>query len=361
MGMRAVSKLFYFLSVGITCATSIANLIGLYAGDTNPYYSETLTVLAWILPVLIIINAVFVIYWTIRWRIWTVVPLIAVLCSINFIGTMYQFGSPDKENKEGVGIATFNVQGFNKEQTGTVSNDIKEFMEERNIGIICFQEYSDNLAMTREKVSSNFKEAYPYMAKGKADMRIFSKYPIVDSQLIEFEGTNNSAMYTDIQIGDKVVRVVNVHMQTTGINRNLNKMAKKAMAGEEVTESEVYATVADGFLEQAKQRASQSITVSNVVRMTTDRPVILCGDFNDIPYSYTYNMLKSTLEDGFSTCGKGFMYTFKGAMQMARIDYIFHSKDLKGITYYSEPIEYSDHNPVIMRLEINGHTSSQGK
>ena len=38
-------------------------------------------------------------------------------------------------------------------------------------------------------------------------------------------------------------------------------------------------------------------------------PVILCGDFNDTPASYTYRTVKGDLTDGFRDCGSGFGYT----------------------------------------------------
>ena len=47
------------------------------------------------------------------------------------------------------------------------------------------------------------------------------------------------------------------------------------------------------------------------------------------------------------------MYTYRYAKRMLRIDYIFHSPSLKGIAYYSPDLDLcSDHNPVIMEVEI---------
>lgn len=349
MGRKAVSKYLYFMSIIFTFILMVMNLVALNAGNTNPIYSTTLPLLAMGLPLLIIINILFLIYWLIRFKIWVVFPIIAVAFSYNFIGTMYKFGSPDKEVKGGIGIATYNVRGFNKEQTGTIANDIKEYMMRKNVDVICFQEYSDNVTFTKEKVSTNYKEDYPYMVTGKSDMVIFSRYPIRDSKRIDFEGTNNSALWADIDVNGKLIRVFNVHMQTTGINRSLRHAAKMKEAGKNLTDTQIYGSVVDNYVEQFKQRAGQAITVSNEVRMT-DKPVLLCGDFNDIPYSYTYHILKSKLKDGFKSCGKGFMYTYRGAKSLMRIDYILHSPELTGIAYFSDDMSYSDHNPVIMRV-----------
>jgi endonuclease/exonuclease/phosphatase family metal-dependent hydrolase len=77
----------------------------------------------------------------------------------------------------------------------------------------------------------------------------------------------------------------------------------------------------------------------------------VCGDFNDVPYSYVYNTMLGDLVDGFKECGSGLMYTFRS--RSVRIDYIFHSKSLKGITYYKLDQNYSDHYPVFMKIALD--------
>ena len=79
-------------------------------------------------------------------------------------------------------------------------------------------------------------------------------------------------------------------------------------------------------------------------------PIIVCGDFNDVPYSYVYNTMLGDKIDGFKECGSGFMHTFRGGKKMVRIDYIFHDEALKGLTYYKKDLSYSDHYPVFMKL-----------
>ena len=48
-------------------------------------------------------------------------------------------------------------------------------------------------------------------------------------------------------------------------------------------------------------------------------------------------------------CGSGFMYTYRGDKRV-RIDYIFHDKGLKGLSYYKKELSYSDHYPVFMHI-----------
>ena len=51
-------------------------------------------------------------------------------------------------------------------------------------------------------------------------------------------------------------------------------------------------------------------------------PVILCGDFNDTPLSYTYRQLSRKLTDSFIEKGRGIGNTYIGGFPSFRIDYV---------------------------------------
>ena len=75
-------------------------------------------------------------------------------------------------------------------------------------------------------------------------------------------------------------------------------------------------------------------------------PVILCGDFNDIPISYTYGEISSLLIDSFVESGRGVSSTYRGKLPSYRIDYIFHSKEFKSYNYNCTDVKFSDHLPI---------------
>jgi endonuclease/exonuclease/phosphatase (EEP) superfamily protein YafD len=82
-------------------------------------------------------------------------------------------------------------------------------------------------------------------------------------------------------------------------------------------------------------------------------PLVVCGDFNDTPASYTYRKIKGGLEDSFVAAGKGYAYTYRYLRRLLRIDYLFYSRDIFKATGYNSPdLEYSDHKPVIVTLGV---------
>jgi hypothetical protein len=108
------------------------------------------------------------------------------------------------------------------------------------------------------------------------------------------------------------------------------------------------------FLSQDCTSANLNEEQANYIaneKRNSPKPSIICGDFNDVPYSYVYNTMLGDMIDGFKECGSGWMYTFRGR-KAVRIDYIFHDKSLKGLSYYKSDITNSDHLPVFMKIAL---------
>lgn len=328
---------------------SIFTIAGLYGGDVNPIGNAARALLVYILPILIIANMLLLVYWLIRRRwLFSLIPIVTLACCIPYSGTIFQFGFGNDKNSQqsGLTIASYNVAMFNRETSGFIAQDILAEMRRQNVDVLCMQEYNE--ISGDKKNSDSYKEYFPYMAVGRNDMVIYSRYPIMNQKTISFEETNNSAMWADIDVKGNEFRVFNVHMQTTGINRTLHQVNKFSKQNQEIDNNRVLKAIYGNYMLGMMFRVGQAITVANE-RHNSKLPVILCGDFNDVPYSYVYNTLLGDLVDGFKECGKGWMYTFRGK-KAVRIDYIFHDKQFKGIDYYKTEITYSDHYPVFMRI-----------
>ena len=354
MGKLAVQKYFSFMILIITLMMMIFTLVGLFGGETNPSGNMARALLVYVLPLLIAGNVILLLYWLIlrRWH-WALMPFITLLCCIPYIGTLYQFGGIDEsaEKQAGLKIATYNVAGFGREASGFIAQDILAEMKKQKVDILCFQEYSDHSG--DKKNSESYKEYFPYMAEGKSDMVIYSRYPIVNSKNIPFEMTNNSAMWAEVKINEQVIRVYNAHLETTGINGTLHRAAKvQDNTGLEVENNHLLRALYGNYAIGMMARAGQANVLAMDMR-ESEAPIIVCGDFNDVPYSYVYNTMKGDLIDGFKECGSDWMYTFRGGKKKVRIDYIFHDKMFKGLTYYKKDLTYSDHYPVFHKIELN--------
>ena len=74
---------------------------------------------------------------------------------------------------------------------------------------------------------------------------------------------------------------------------------------------------------------------------------------NNSAYSYVYRSIRGKLNDAFEEAGQQFGATYKFKYYPARIDYIFTDKKLKVKSFNNfSDFKYSDHTPIISRLEI---------
>lgn len=352
MGKLAVQKYFSFSILIVTALLMIFTLTGLFGGDVNPAGNTARAMLVYALPLLIIGNVILLIYWLLlrRWH-WALMPFITLLCCLPYIGTLYQFGSQDKEaeKREGIKIVSYNVAMFGRETTGFIAQDILSEMKKQKVDIACFQEYSNQSG--DKKNSDSYKDYFPYMAVGESDMVIYSRYPIKKTKNLNFEMTNNSAMWAEIEINNKTYRIYNAHLETTGLNRTMRKAAKIAGQGIEVESNAVLRAIYGNYTLGMIARAGQANMLAMDMR-ESEVPMIVCGDFNDVPYSYVYNTMLGDMVDGFKECGSGLMYTFRGGNKKVRIDYIFHDKEMEGLSFYRRDINYSDHYPVFMKIAL---------
>jgi endonuclease/exonuclease/phosphatase family metal-dependent hydrolase len=82
--------------------------------------------------------------------------------------------------------------------------------------------------------------------------------------------------------------------------------------------------------------------------------VIVCGDFNDPPFAYTYNHISDDLKDSFRESGKGTGKTYHGDIYPSfRIDYILHNSNFNsyGHNIYTD-LKISDHYPISCYISL---------
>lgn len=357
--MKAFYRLLYYLSILLTSILAGFTLAGAFAGDASPDSFTLMPFIGLILPVLLLANVVSAIYWTVRWRCWVFIPFIAILGNWGYLTRVLQ--SPQKKNidtESALTIATYNVNSFNREHTGFSCKEIAAYMKDLGVDIFCFQEFGINNEFGIDSLRTVLsKWPYYYVPSSPAgesllQLAVFSRYPIKEKQLVTYPNSNNCSLWCDIDINGKTIRLFNNHLQTTEVSRNKRKLEKELRADDTDRAERAILTLADGLHENFKKRAMQAEHISQLIS-TSPYPTLACGDFNSLPSSYVYHTVKGDkLKDGFQTCGHGYMYTFRYFKHLLRIDYILHSSELQGVDYFSPDLEYSDHNPVVMRMRL---------
>lgn len=179
----------------------------------------------------------------------------------------------------------------------------------------------------------------------------FSKYPILRRGVIMFENSPNSCIYTDIKKENDTIRVYNIHLQSIKLNKHDYSLMDSLFSfnSERLGEmKQISASLKDAFIKRSDQ-------VRSIVHHMSESPypIILCGDFNDTPVSYSYHQILGDKKDAFREAGIGMSRTYRGKLPSYRIDYIMYSGNLSAKSYRTGKIHLSDHYPVISQLELS--------
>jgi endonuclease/exonuclease/phosphatase family metal-dependent hydrolase len=284
-----------------------------------------------------------------------VLSLAVILLGFGFLTRYVQFKGKTTD-KEGVKILSFNVQHFQgNEKTNPVNSsaEVVDFLEEQNTDIICLQEVRlnrnniFNLRRTVDKLKNinHYQYARSSTSYGLVTM---TRYPIVFMDEIRFEDTRNMAIYTDVIIKTDTVRIFNVHLQSYLIDpKSYSVMDSLDLRNEKaITELR---EITGKIKTASEMRAEQVRKIREYIDKSPYK-IVVCGDFNDTPYSYSYQKIKGRLKDAFVESGRGVGHTYTGKIPSFRIDYILHSKDFDSFNFKTIGFRVSDHLPISCTL-----------
>ena len=321
-------------------------------------------------PYLLLANIVFLIWWIIRWKKLYWLSLLCILIGWPNMKHFFHlsFDHDTSERKDEIKILSYNIRLFdlyNWTHQKNTRNKIFSFLEDESADILCLQEFfqSDNgpfkMLDTLSNITKSKDHHVEYTLTRRKDhwgMATFSKYPIINKGKITFKTTsNNICIFSDLKIGNDTVRVYNVHFQSISFGNADYKFMDVLKEKNDTLDAEDIEIASKNILRRLKRafvkRAGQTDKVLEHIG-SCSYPVIVCGDFNDTPFSYTYHSFNEKLQDAFMENGSGIGSTYLGSFPSYRIDYIFHSDNFMASGFDIAPTELSDHYPLISRLKL---------
>jgi len=351
---RAVSEFGFY--VNLAFAGLLFLLYGAVLVPPDSFWPAAF--LGLLYPYLLAINLLFAIGYALlkskRMLLSLFVILIGYQHLFNFIQPIPAFNS----GKGALKILSYNVHYFSKDIAGKQIEHphILEYLRTANADIICMQEA--RLFKTGKLSPDGMRDALPgirhyHLAHtiASAGPLTLSKFPISRMGEIRFEHSANMVLFSDIVLrpGD-TIRVYNCHFQSYRITPEDYSLTDPEKTGTNEQQLREARLISKKMIIAFTVRASQTRTVAAHIRKCP-YPVIVCGDFNDTPLSYTYHILGSGLVDSFTEAGFGISNTYNGFLPLFRIDYLLHSKRFRAVSYRRDTVELSDHFPVMDVLE----------
>jgi endonuclease/exonuclease/phosphatase family metal-dependent hydrolase len=312
------------------------------------------------------------------WRPWALLSLVVLIIGWPNIHSFLALhpGARFKTEKSpgAIRVLTWNVRSFDEYITrkkGASGHRLKmlDFIGSQNPDILCLQEFFEspgdgdslsNIAFIQQRLQLPYyffsRDYVRYDHKYSAGVIIFSRWPIIDSQMMRYphpdgiRGTE-SLIAADIAAGKDTLRVFTTHLQSV------------LFRSKDFHDIEIIKNVDDSILEASRSIAKKLGYAfrhrgdqADVVRTFLDKspfPGVICGDFNDVPNSYTYFTIRKDWQDAFLQKGFGIGRTYVHISPTLRIDYILASRSLNVLQCRKYALPWSDHNPVAADLSLH--------
>jgi endonuclease/exonuclease/phosphatase family metal-dependent hydrolase len=361
---RNFLKRFFIVINAIVACLFLLSCLAPYLNPSTWWFMGFLGLMFPYLALLLIFTIIF-------W--WVVKPSLSIISIITLLAGFKQFSvlmavntnESYKVRKDStqIRILDWNIRSFHgisnkrdKEKIDRIS--IAQAILSRNPDVVCLQEF--NHSNTSDNFSL-FTQKYPYHYFSKdfetgnhgyvAGSIIFSKYPIISSGKVQYPGQNGeSLIFADVQMPGKVIRVFTTHLQSFRFTQRdyegIDKIKK--------TEDEAL-NASKTLIQKMKRAFTRRGEQARLVREALDKspyPSVVCGDFNDVPNSYTYFHVKKHWQDAFLKKSLGIGRTYIGVAPTLRIDYILPDTNFVIHQFDMVDEDLSDHLMLVTDISI---------
>ena len=339
---RSAAGLFVDILVGVVTLVVVALFITtLFVPTLDPRECGEISTLGLVAPFIYVIQTLLMFYWIVRWRPFVAVPMIIIsLMGVFQLSLFYKLelrrvytesNLRPKYDKKALNVVTYNVRSFIDDNGERCIDSLVNVIKALNPDILCLQE------MGFSEIADSLLEPLRPMPRSLSRVNlspaIYSRYPIIKASRID---TMKNYVWADIVIKkdktrEDTIRVFNNHLHSTAIRRDDNSYIENHEYLEDDSLGKVKSMI-NRLTVNNRERAFQADTLAKIVA-ESPYPVIVCGDFNDTPVSYTYRTVARDLNDSYRKVGRGYSHTYRGFFDMLRIDYILCSDEFEPLSY----------------------------
>ncbi len=370
--LRGLFKFLNILALIVLLCSCMATYI-----EPTKYWQ--LTFIGFAFPVVLVVNVFFLLLWILKRDAFGLISLVAIVLTWKFIHSTFAVNFNEAYKEAGIKVMTWNVKNFdlyNWNKNAETREQMLALIKKEKADVLCLQEFYTNnqlfhnLEYLRDSLGFRYVYFFPSvdlkkLPKSKLQQTLwkkgelhqqwgvatFSKFPIVDTGKIDFKNSfANDCIYTDIDFKGNTARVYNVHFESIHLGRDdyaaLDSLEENQTTGW---------TPLKNIMRKMRRAYSKRSQQANAVAESMDGfsgQKILCGDFNDVPVSYTYTTAKGNLQDAFVETSKGFGATFANKFSIFRIDYTLFDSRIKINSYKTIRKELSDHYPVVATFSL---------
>ena len=354
---KIIHRIFLIINAGF----ALALLISYLAININPNTFALPAFFGLAYPYLLLVNVIIAIIWAVNLKYEALISVVFILLGLTHFSNYIKFRRPGDDRENTFKVISYNVHVFSylgENKRPDTKGRILSVLKEQQPGILCLQEFStdgDFNIIDHEIKDALGGRCYSYakLFKSRRSRQFgivtYSKFPIINKGEIVFENSSSLSIYADIIIDRDTFRIFNSHLQSFGLKSMEGSFMEELMdPRDKQTIDELkslYARLREGF----KRRALQARIVKDHIN-NSPYTVIVAGDFNDTPVSYSYRRIRKGLKDSFVESGSGAGFTYRGNYPPNRIDYILYGNRLECPSFEILRVKFSDHYPIIAWL-----------
>ena len=357
--MKKILKFVFRLILVINLLVAILLVCCAYSPMLPAARMPLLSLAGLAFPFVLAANVLFLVFWLFAYWRYALVSLITFLICFVQIRAFFPMNANGQfPPKNSLKVLSYNILSSNI----TASNTNKEnatiaYLEAADADIICLQE----LQFSTLKKRKELLKKYPYKSYNLSNesqvaahhLGCLSKYPIISSKKLELQSTSNGCTkYSILHEGDTIV-VYNCHLQSNGLQNEDKSTYKQLLTKplENIDDKDTKDLIKK-LRDSAAKRAAQADVILADIEKEASPYIIVCGDFNDSPISYTCHRLKGQLDDAYISSGNGPGISYNRHGMYYRIDHILHSSQFKAYDCtVDRSIKMSDHYPIFCFLE----------
>lgn len=331
-GLTWIQKILFLVNVFF----AILLLVGYVLPYMPPHFFPKLSVLSLILPVLLLVNIVFFVFWLIKLKRALWLSGFIILIGFGHLKGLYTINSKKTIPVDVLRVMTYNTHLFGRYHvagTADFGSEIIDFITAKNPDVVCLQEYRKTYDLDKKKYPFRYQKMRS--AKGGFGQKIYSKYPIVGQGSLDFKSSYNNGIYADVVKGQDTVRVYNMHFESLRLASDMEALQSEAS-------EKLLNRMAATFKKQEMQ-CDQFLAHEE----QSPYPVIVVGDFNNRSSSYLYRKVKGIKNDAFIEAGSGIGTTFNFDFLPIRIDFVLADPVYKPVDFKNFKLDYSDHHPIM--------------
>lgn len=349
-------KLLYKILLAVNALFAFALLLSYLAVNINPENFALPALFGLAYPYLLLINIILAVTWAVLLRYEALISVLVIAAGFTHLSNYIKIGKPSGNKENTFKVISYNLRLFNIFESNNTNseNKVLAFLKDQHPDILFIQEFYVNGdpavkdQYVRTALGNEYNSHMKVIGSGKNryyGIATYTKYKIIRKGEIIHPGSSSLSIFTDILVGKDTFRIFNNHLQSFRLKKMERSFFEELTVNDKEPLNEfksLSVSLKKGFIRRAQQSERVKAQVDH-----SPYPVIVAGDFNDTPVSYSYRKIRKGLNDSFVSSGYGAGFTYRGNYPANRIDYILYDNTLESKYFEILKVKYSDHYPIV--------------